>query len=79
MTCGEFVLAGDETKPEIVYSLATRGSAGKAAVIIDVDVTDGMVPALDERWKDAPTTQLRSSRKLRLKRSERGYGYRTIL
>ena len=71
MTCGEFLLADDETKPEIVYWLATRGLAGKAATIIDVDVTDSMVPTLVERCKEAPTTRLTQQMKAEAERLRR--------
>ena len=71
MTCSEFLLADDEAKPEIVYWLATRGLAGKPAAFVDVDVTDGMVPAVVERCKEAPTTRLAQQLKAETERLRR--------
>jgi len=58
MTCGEFLRSDELAKPEIVYWLAIRGAKDHGATLIDADTTDGMVPALVERCRDAPTTPL---------------------
>jgi hypothetical protein len=58
MTCSDFVRIDDGVKPEIVYWLATRNEPKSGGIVIDVDATDSMVPALVERCKDAPTASL---------------------
>jgi len=72
MTCGEFLQSDDLAKPEIVYWLATRGGAGVGNAAIDADATDGMVPALVEYCKDAPTALLSQQVKAKAERLRRG-------
>ena len=69
MSCSDFLSLEDQAKPEIVYYLATRGRTG--GPVLDVDTTDGMVPAIVERCKDAPTTSLSLQVKAETKRLER--------
>ena len=58
MSCRDFLRLEDLAKPEIVYYLATRGERLNGGPVLDVDTTDGMVHAIVERCKDAPTTSL---------------------
>jgi acid stress chaperone HdeA len=52
MTCHDFLLIEDATKPEIVYWVATYGQT--QSTVIDVDDTDKIVPVVVEACRQAP-------------------------
>jgi acid stress chaperone HdeA len=55
MTCHDFLLVEDASKPEIVYWAATYRKDGKPeSTVIDVDDTDRIVPVLVQACKQAP-------------------------
>ena len=68
MSCSDFLRLEDQAKPEIVYYLATRGERRN---VLDIDATDGMVPAIVERCKEAPTTPLSLQVKAETERLEK--------
>jgi hypothetical protein len=70
MSCRDFLRLEDQAKPEIVFFLATRGEP-RNSPLLDVEVTDTLVPAIVERCKDAPTTSLLFQVRAETKRLER--------
>ena len=71
MSCSDFLRLEDQAKPEIVYYLATRDELRNGRPVLDIDATDGMVPGIVERCKDAPTTSLSLQVKAESKRLEK--------
>src|SRR5262245_54058702 len=68
MTCGEFLRVDDNVKPEIVHWLAIRGEPRNSSMVVDVDATDSIVPAVVERCKDAPAASLSQTVRTEVKR-----------
>src|SRR5262245_40643600 len=71
MSCRDFLHLEDQAKPEIVYYLATRDERRNGGPVLDIEATDGMVPAIVERCKDAPTTSLALQVQAETKRLEK--------
>jgi hypothetical protein len=68
MTYGDFLRIHDDVKPEAVYWLATRDERGNGPIVVDVDATDSIVPAVVQRCTDAPSASLWNKMKVETER-----------